>query len=51
MDHRDFKETVTRPYHIGTKPPTDEYRDAFDRIDWTKKYEPKDKPKAAKGKG
>ena len=50
MDHKDFKSTVTRPYHIGTKPPSNEYREGFDRIDWSKKNEPK-APPAAKGKG
>jgi hypothetical protein len=36
MDHRDFKETVTRPFHIQNKAPTDEYRDGWDRI-WGKR--------------
>ena len=51
MDHKDFKSTVTRPFHIQTQTATDEYREGWDRIDWSKKHEPKDKPRAAKGKG
>ena len=49
MDHKNFKTPVTRPYHIGTKPPSNEYRDNYDRIDWSKKPEPDNKPKNGKG--
>ena len=51
MDHKDFKTTVTRPFHIQSRLPSDEYRENFDKIDWGKKREAQDKPKAATGKG
>lgn len=31
MDHRDFTETVSRPFHIQTRVATDAYRDGWER--------------------
>lgn len=31
-DFRDYKTTVTRPFHVQSRLPSDEYRDGWDRI-------------------
>jgi hypothetical protein len=38
MDHRDFKETVTRPFHIQNRTTSEEYRSGWDRI-WGRKVQ------------